>query len=458
MTCLQSPTPEPTPSSETSSSMLGSSSACDSMHEPQPLTFQLTKKKFIPLRPGMTKGHTTSEIPRRSSAESRLPPFRFGGGVPQQTVPSSLSLSEAFESSPPSERPQSSNMPGMAPPRFHPFSNVMPTIRGGGGSPSVTHVRKFSNPPVRPRKQARRSHSMFENPGEILLQQNASPKLESIRDLEHHVPKLPHFNNDEEGVPRITGDTMIDVLDGKYSHVHDKVIVIDCRFEYEYNGGHINGAINFNDKEKLAEHLFDITSPTFTSPTLVIFHCEYSAHRAPIMAKFFRSHDRNVNPDRYPALTYPEAYILDGGYSMFFKKYRSRCFPQEYVAMGAEEHSQACEEGMGKVKKQRIKYSRAQTFAAFGQDSSPIGLRGALNRHASDNVLSPTTATRTDILESNNSAMEISSLSSDTIMSLCDSDVDMDTATELPTFNQPSFGRQLESGRSTARRMFSSFI
>lgn len=38
--------------------------------------------------------------------------------------------------------------------------------------------------------------------------------------------------------------TLATLLTGK-GHTH--YIIIDCRFEYEYEGGHINGAINLND-------------------------------------------------------------------------------------------------------------------------------------------------------------------------------------------------------------------
>lgn len=167
---------------------------------------------------------------------------------------------------------------------------------------------------------------------------------------------------------------MISVLDGEFNHMYEKLVVIDCRFEYEYEGGHIEGAVNFNDKEKLSAQLFDVEP---TSKALLIFHCEYSAHRAPLMAKFIRNKDRAVNADRYPGLTYPETYILDGGYSSFFTNYRSRCYPQNYVEMDAKEHVLDCERGLGKVK-QRSKLVRAQTFA-FGQhspsfDSSPTAM------------------------------------------------------------------------------------
>jgi M-phase inducer tyrosine phosphatase len=78
---------------------------------------------------------------------------------------------------------------------------------------------------------------------------------------------------------------------------------------------------------------------------------------------------------QYPKLTFPEVYILEGGYSSFFQDHKSRCFPQNYVEMNDKEHSNACERGLGRIKQQRTKFGRAQTFA-FGQhtlDESPTG-------------------------------------------------------------------------------------
>ena len=104
--------------------------------------------------------------------------------------------------------------------------------------------------------------------------------LNSVTDAgEVYKPVLPHFFAAEETIPRINKEVMIDVLDGKYHTEYDQSIIVDCRFEYEYNGGHIEGAINFNNKEELAKKLFD---GPISQKTLVILHCEYSAHRAPI--------------------------------------------------------------------------------------------------------------------------------------------------------------------------------
>ncbi|KIX03727.1 uncharacterized protein Z518_07280 [Rhinocladiella mackenziei CBS 650.93] len=379
---LQSPTPDIAP---IDSSMLSvpSPPTSDRPMDSMQINIPQERRKSVPQRPSLTKakGFSTGNLLPRPAPESQLPPFKFGNYSSKPATSSSLSLSEMFADSPTQDKPaQRLATPAFAPPRSR------PSLSGAGhprnGSPIGGHMRKSSNPLVRPRKQFRRSLSMFEHPEDVMKQEKERlspppPLLPSIMDAEApHVPQLPHFNPEGEAgaLPRITKETMIDVLDGNFNHLYEKLVIIDCRFEYEYNGGHIEGAVNFNDKEKLSSQLFDVEP---TSKALLIFHCEYSAHRAPLMAKFIRNKDRAVNADRYPALTYPETYILDGGYSTFFKDYRSRCYPQNYVEMDAKEHVLDCERGLGKVK-QRSKLVRAQTFA-FGQhspsiDSSPTAM------------------------------------------------------------------------------------
>ena len=240
------------------------------------------------MRPSLsrTKGFTTASIPYKA-ARMECPPFKFGNGA-SIPAPSFMSAEEGFGSSPQGEkRPQSAHSPAplpMGPPKFkQSFSGSNGHLRIIG-SPIVGHIRKPSNPLQRPRKQFRRSLSMFENPGDIIKQEKTSfaeVGLDAIMDVDDPPRlQLPHFNSDEESLPRITKDTMIDVLDGKYEQCYDRAMIIDCRFEYEYEGGHIEGAVNVNDKERLATQLFE--SP-FAENTLLILHCEYSAHRAPIM-------------------------------------------------------------------------------------------------------------------------------------------------------------------------------
>lgn len=207
---------------------------------------------------------------------------------------------------------------------------------------------------------------MFEHPGDIMKPktemevstQSAQPSVMDIQ--EDHEPALPHFfaTDPMDSIPRISKETLVEVLDGKYAEQYDQKMVVDCRFEYEYEGGHIDGAINYNNKELLTTQLF---RTPMDGRTLLIFHCEYSAHRAPLMARHIRSEDRTINAEHYPKLTYPEIYILDGGYSAFFADHRCRCYPQNYVEMNDAKHARTCERELGRLKN-RKGLGRAQTF------------------------------------------------------------------------------------------------
>lgn len=231
---------------------------------------------------------STNSACSRSRAESQLPHFKFGN-VSSLPTPTLMSTDECFVASPSQEkRPLPTHTQlhyGLGPPRLkQPFSSATGHLRSSG-SPSIGHVRKPSVPAQRPRKHMRRSLSMFEHPQDVLKHDNIhscnAEALGSIMDIDDIPPlKLPHFKPDDESLPRITKETMLNILDGNYGHLYDRSIIVDCRFEYEYEGGHIEGAVNVNNKEELTSQLFD-SSPI--EKALLIFHCEYSAHRAPIL-------------------------------------------------------------------------------------------------------------------------------------------------------------------------------
>ena len=46
-----------------------------------------------------------------------------------------------------------------------------------------------------------------------------------------HIPQLPHFIPDDRpgDLPRISGETLIGVLDGHFNRLYEKLLVIDCR-------------------------------------------------------------------------------------------------------------------------------------------------------------------------------------------------------------------------------------
>jgi len=71
---------------------------------------------------------------------------------------------------------------------------------------------------------------------------------------------------------------LLDVLDGRFAHLYDQHLIVDCRFPYEFEGGHIAGAVNVNTWDALESYFLDQPRQ---GKIVVIFHCEYSAHRAP---------------------------------------------------------------------------------------------------------------------------------------------------------------------------------
>jgi M-phase inducer tyrosine phosphatase len=133
----------------------------------------------------------------------------------------------------------------------------------------------------------------------------------------HLVPILPLCGQ----IPRISPSTLSDILSGAYDDHFDHVSIIDCRYGYEYRGGHICNAINASTSDVLIDRFFK--SPIANA--LIIFHCEFSHNRGPQLAGLFRELDRDVNRLKYPNLYYPNVYILDGGYRQFYAEYRQLC-------------------------------------------------------------------------------------------------------------------------------------
>ncbi|XP_029568467.1 M-phase inducer phosphatase 2 [Salmo trutta] len=131
----------------------------------------------------------------------------------------------------------------------------------------------------------------------------------------------------------ITPEMMVSALSGQLDHLVERTVVIDCRYPYEFEGGHIKGALNLHQEEQVEEYLLR-TPIAPLSPdrrVLLVFHCEFSSERGPRMCRFVRERDRTMN--EYPNLHYPEIYILKGGYKEFFPHFRMQCEPQGYRPM-----------------------------------------------------------------------------------------------------------------------------
>ena len=123
-------------------------------------------------------------------------------------------------------------------------------------------------------------------------------------------------------IPRISAKTLYDCLSGEYDEWIKNLYIIDCRFVYEYNGGHIRGASNISDPNVLKLQFFD-QEPK--ENCVIVFHCEFSHNRGPAVAQLFREIDRYINKKNHPYVTYPDVYILEGGYKEFYSLYPDMC-------------------------------------------------------------------------------------------------------------------------------------
>ncbi|CAF1637891.1 unnamed protein product, partial [Didymodactylos carnosus] len=114
------------------------------------------------------------------------------------------------------------------------------------------------------------------------------------------------------------------------------LILIDCRYSFEFNGGHIKDAINLYTEDMIRDFFNDMVISQ--KEVDIVFHCEFSGERGPKMMRLFRQLDREYNFDMYPKLLFPKLFLLDGGYYEFFKFRSSFCNPPSYVPMYSSEH------------------------------------------------------------------------------------------------------------------------
>ncbi|EGW31314.1 uncharacterized protein SPAPADRAFT_61885 [Spathaspora passalidarum NRRL Y-27907] len=189
---------------------------------------------------------------------------------------------------------------------------------------------------------------------------------------------LKHTNiitsiSDTDSLPRIDADQLYHILHGSHKSEFDECIIIDCRFDYEFEGGHIIGAINLSTKQELETKFLSSMSPS-NIKRLIVFHCEFSVFRGPIMARHLRKCDRMANSELYPYLTYPDIVILESGYKGFFMKYPYLCHPQGYVEMKDLNHESNCADQLHKVR-QDSKLVRAKSFITNNTEiTSPTNL------------------------------------------------------------------------------------
>ncbi|KAB0358061.1 hypothetical protein FD754_002217 [Muntiacus muntjak] len=149
---------------------------------------------------------------------------------------------------------------------------------------------------------------------------------------------LPTVSGKHQDLKYVNPETVAALLSGEFQGLIEKFYIIDCRYPYEYLGGHIQGALNLHSQEELYNFFLKkpIVPLDIQKRIIIVFHCEFSSERGPRMCRSLREEDRALN--QYPSLYYPELYILKGGYRDFFPEYMELCEPQSYCPMHHQDH------------------------------------------------------------------------------------------------------------------------
>ena len=121
----------------------------------------------------------------------------------------------------------------------------------------------------------------FQDSSEVII--DAVDKLTTDTDLVADGSRdytLPTILGKHSDLKSISAETLADVLNGEYDDKLGHVTIVDCRYPYEYDGGHIKGAVNLYTKDDVYSLL---QKSTTEKPQVLIFHCEFSSERGPKM-------------------------------------------------------------------------------------------------------------------------------------------------------------------------------
>eukprot|EP01118_Nematostelium_gracile_P020330 TRINITY_DN9836_c0_g1_i1.p1 TRINITY_DN9836_c0_g1~~TRINITY_DN9836_c0_g1_i1.p1 ORF type:complete len:507 (+),score=128.41 TRINITY_DN9836_c0_g1_i1:129-1649(+) len=185
----------------------------------------------------------------------------------------------------------------------------------------------------------------------------ASASLPPKPAMNSNDPILPVDSHNAEGIPFINPQTLTDLLSGRYTKNYQ---IIDCRFEYEYGGGHILNAINIKSECDLEERY--LRNPM--DDIVLVFHCEFSSVRAPRLASHLRKRDREFHHDSYPQLFYPQLFLLKGGYKNYFEHFPQHC-DGSYVQMKDPEFKDQLKQNADLVHSSRSKVKRSYSTGAI---------------------------------------------------------------------------------------------
>ena len=167
-----------------------------------------------------------------------------------------------------------------------------------------------------------------------------------------------------------------------------KILVLDCRYSYEYDAGHIMDAVSVAPPD-ITGRIHKLLFPNYpqvdarssgtcmvkeASELLILVYCEFSSIRGPEVYKLIRTMDRSFF--KYPWVKYRNLYLIKGGYEMFYKKHRDMCTPCDYVKMCSPSYTNEREQCdlVYELEKQAISQNleRFRTFSSTNNNAVEV--------------------------------------------------------------------------------------
>ncbi|KAM3955632.1 cell division cycle 25 [Aphomia sociella] len=204
----------------------------------------------------------------------------------------------------------------------------------------VVNKKRRTNPEVERVKRPVLQRAFSENNASIMSALARSVEDEDLIG-DFSVPfALPLISGDHVDLKSISCDTLAGLLTGEFDHCISDFQVIDCRYPYEFEGGHIIGAINMHTPAQILTLVNKPLQPKHDQAkrSILVFHCEFSIERGPKLCRFLRSCDRAAHRARYPRLRHPELYLLHAGYRAFHRRHARLCEPRGYTPMRDPRH------------------------------------------------------------------------------------------------------------------------
>ncbi|ELP93111.1 dual specificity phosphatase ibp1, putative [Entamoeba invadens IP1] len=157
------------------------------------------------------------------------------------------------------------------------------------------------------------------------IQKSSECIFESSRDTPRRSPKI---SPRKQATETISPDQFKSLMEK-----NKNLIILDARFPFEYEQGHIINSINVWNDTTLAQQMKPFDTWCSEENRVVVVYCEFSKTRGPKIANLLQEMDFiRMESLGLSELNFPEVYLLEGGFKYFYENVNELC-TGKYISM-----------------------------------------------------------------------------------------------------------------------------